>query len=367
MPELECAQHTIRTDKAYLDRFNAKVAAQRIPLFGTIDLTRSCNLSCIHCYLGKPAAAEISRSDEIRTEKWKQIIDEITVAGCLHLLITGGEPSLRKDFPEIYQHAVQNGLLVTVFSNATRVTDKILDLFTDLPPQTVEVSLYGATAETYEQITRVSGSFERCRQGIERLLSRGIRTALKTVLMTVNLHEFAAIEETARRLGVKFRFDAALFPCLDGDPAPIDYRVSPEEAVQLEMADRERCLRWIRHHQRTGGVPPYDTLYICGAGAASFYIDPSAKLHACIMTREPEFDLLQGSFQEGWHTVIPAIRDRKAAIESCRNCPKISLCGYCPAFFMLEKGDEKICSEYLCELGEHRLKSIRQYQMERGE
>lgn len=367
MPDVNCIQNTMRMDRAYLERFNAKIAERRIPLFGTIDLTRACNLNCIHCYRGTPSASEKGGLHETGTEKWKQIIDEITAAGCLHLLITGGEPLLRKDFSEIYQHAVRNGMLVTVFSNATCVSDEILALFSDLPPQAVEISLYGASAKTCERITRVHGSFDRCMQGIERLRHRGIRVALKTILMTANRHEFAAIQDIARQLGVKFRFDASIFPCLDGDPSPIDYRVSPETAVQLEMADPERRRRWVDHFRKTRNAQYPETLYICGAGTAAFYIDPAATLRPCLMTQDPEFDLRKGSFAEGWHTVIAAIRDRKNTIDACRNCGRISLCGYCPAFFRLEKGDETVRSEYLCELGEHRQKAIHQYLLERGE
>lgn len=363
MPDLECYQNPLRTDKAYFDRFNAKVAERRIPLSGTIDLTWSCNLNCIHCYRENPSAPADCGNAEIRTEKWKQIIDEITAAGCLHLLITGGEPFLRKDFPEIYQHAIQNGLLVTVFSNATCVTDDILELFIDLPPQAVEVSLYGATADTYERITRVKGSHAKCMQGIERLLENGIRVSLKTILMSVNLHEFTEIEDIARRYGVKFRFDAAIFPRLDGDLSPIDYRVGPETAVQMEMADDKRCASWVSYYQRTRDMQYKDALYLCGAGLASFYINPSAKLYPCLMTREPEYDLQHGTFQDGWSGVIPAILNPKNKNNSCAGCEKIALCGYCPAFFLLEKGEATIPSEYICKMGEYRLQAINQHQI----
>ena len=50
-------------------------------------------------------------------------------AGCLSLLLTGGEVLVRRDFPEIYLHALARGLRVTVFTNGTMVTDEIADLF----------------------------------------------------------------------------------------------------------------------------------------------------------------------------------------------------------------------------------------------
>jgi radical SAM protein with 4Fe4S-binding SPASM domain len=364
---LDCSQTIGITNREYLIRFNKKVAEQRIPLSGTLDLTRQCNLNCIHCYFGEKSKRIDHISGEVNAEKWIEIIDEITEAGCLHLLITGGEPLLKKDFIRIYRHAIQNGLLVTVFSNGTTINNDILDTFVELPPQAVEISLYGATPDTFERITRVNGSYEQCMNGIKLLLDHGIRVKLKTILMSVNLHEFSAIENIARDLGVKFRFDAALFPCLDGDQSPLDFRVSPKDAVKMEMSNSERYRDWGEYFQRTRNFEYPNSLYICGAGLAAFYIDSCAKLHPCLMTAEPEYDLLQGSFQEGWTTVIPRIHDKKKNNSyACSNCEKIALCGYCPAFFQLEKGNEEICSEYLCDIGKHRFEAVCEYQTEGG-
>ena len=79
----------------------------------------------------------------MNTARVLSVIDEITEAGCLSLLITGGEPLLRHDFSEIYRHAKKSGLLVTVFTNGTLITPAVIELFADLPPQIVEISLYG--------------------------------------------------------------------------------------------------------------------------------------------------------------------------------------------------------------------------------
>ena len=77
---------------------NKKMTPLRVPVSGSIELTRSCNLKCIHCYLGKNNPDGRNADRELNTSQWKQVIDEITEAGCLFLLMTGGEPFLRKDF-----------------------------------------------------------------------------------------------------------------------------------------------------------------------------------------------------------------------------------------------------------------------------
>ena len=290
------------------------------------------------------------------------VIDEITEAGCLYLLITGGEPLLRKDFPEIYSHAKNNGLLVTIFTNGTSITQSVLRLFNDLPPYVVEISLYGATAATYEKITRVPGSYERCLHGIRQLLDHRINVRLKTILMTLNSHEFYDIETLANIFGVKFRFDAAIFPRLDGDKSPLGLRVSPQEAIEKEFSDDCRIKQWEKYFQRTQERSITDRLYICGAGVTGFHINPYGDLQPCIMVKNIVYNLSHNSFAEGWHNFISRIRDKKAGnVYSCTKCAYRHLCGFCPAFSAWEKGAEDVRSEYLCAMGHHRFEQMSHY------
>lgn len=356
---MECAQTTWLSNKEYLQQFDRKVAQQRIPLSGSLALTHRCNLRCVHCYLGPQEAQHEKRHLEMSTEQVMSVIDEITEAGCLSLLITGGDPLLRKDFGDIYRRAKTNGLLVTVFTNGTLVTDEILELFTDLPPRAVEITLYGATVETYERITGVAGSYERCLAGIRHLLEGGVNVKLKTILMTLNRHEFFDMENMAREYGVKFRFDAAIFPRFNGDKAPLELRVPPEEAIAKDFADEDKMREWRDLFERLKGAHEFDSLYQCGAGIITFHIDPSGNLQPCLMTTSRKYNLLDGDFLTGWHKAIPHIRDKKIGTDHiCCRCEKRTLCGFCPAFFELENGAEDARSEYLCVMGQLRFQAI---------
>jgi len=354
---MECTETAFPSNKEYFIEFNRKSAQLRIPLSGGFDITHRCNLRCIHCYLGDNANCTLSK--EMGTKQILSILDQITDAGCLYLLISGGEPLLRRDFPEIYKHAKNNGLLVTIFTNGTLITDEILELFSDLPPRIVEISLYGATASTYEKITRVPGSFEKCLKGIRQLLDNKINVRLKTILMTLNSQEFFDIEHMAKDLGIKFRFDAGIFPCMNGDKSPLRLRVPPEDAVEKEFSDEDRVLSWKLFLEKTRGYVLSDRLYHCGAGITFFHIDPYGNLQPCIMVSKITCNLLNGSFLTGWHDTISTMKNKKAG-ESflCNKCEKKYLCNFCPAFFELENGSEDIRSEYLCTLGNHRYNFI---------
>jgi radical SAM protein with 4Fe4S-binding SPASM domain len=355
---MECAEKWT-SDLDYIGEFNRKAEALRIPVSGSIDLTARCNLRCVHCYLGQRSHHQARRSPEMNTRQIVSVIDEITEAGCLYLLMTGGEPLLRKDFPEIYSHAKRNGLVITIFTNGTLITDRILELFENLPPSLVEISLYGATAPTYDTITGTPGSYEKCLNAVRRLSERKIPFGLKTVLMTLNRHEILDIENMAKKFGARFRFDAEIFPDLHGDKSPLVLRVSPEEAVEKEFSDKNRARKWAQYFERKREPSANDYLYNCGAGLTSFHVDSRGYLKPCIMMTDLAVNLSEESFLDGWKGKIARIRDKKAGnVTMCNRCEKRHLCGFCPAFFKLENGVEDHHSEYLCSIAQHRFMRV---------
>ncbi len=354
---MKCSEVILPDNMQYLRDFTTRSARLRVPLSGSIDLTHRCNLRCLHCYLGD--LSDDLLIDEMDTGRIITLLDEICKAGCLYLLFSGGEPLLREDFPEIYRYAKEKGFLITVFTNGTLVSDNIARLFEDLPPRVVEISVYGATEPTYERITGVKGSYQHYLSGIKKLLDCGINVRLKTILMTLNSHEFSDMENMAKEFGVKFRFDAAIFPRLNGDMSPMGLRVSPAEAVDKEFSDSERVIQWERFLDNHRLASSSDDLYQCGAGVTGFHIDPFGILRPCLMTTTLSHDLLNGNFPAGWKEITSRIREEKADRDfTCHTCEMKLHCGYCPAFFLMENKDAQVRSEYLCAMGNSRHKNL---------
>jgi len=100
---MESAEALYPDNAKYLRDFITKAAGLRVPLSGSLDLTHRCNLRCLHCYTGDHSS-DMPVTD-MDTRRILSLLDEICDAGCLYLLLTGGEPLLRKDFPEIYRYA----------------------------------------------------------------------------------------------------------------------------------------------------------------------------------------------------------------------------------------------------------------------
>jgi len=333
-----------------------EVRRRRVPLEGTLETTFRCNLRCAHCYVNEAVGDADEAARELPLERLRGLIDELAERGTLYLLLTGGEVLVRPDFPELYLHALRRGLLVTVFTNGTLVTERIADLFAEHPPYKVEVSLYGMTRETYERVTQVPGSYYKCLAGIERLHARGIRFLLKTMALSWNAHEIPAMAEYARRLGVRFRFDSHLNPRVDcGANRNAELQLSAEQSVALDMgfADKAEELREFceKHAQPDPSRGETELVYNCGAGQMSFAVDPYGRLQMCQLSRRSPIDVRRQGFAEAWDGQMPALRDRRWTRPSaCRSCNLIALCGSCPGAAEMETGDAESIVPVFCEI-----------------
>ena len=335
----------------FTERLQPHVETERIPFFGSLELTFRCNLRCVHCYCNVPVNDAHAVQKELKTEEILRILDEVAEAGCFWLLLTGGEALLRKDFLDIYTYAKKKGFITTLFTNGTLLTPEIADYLAEWPPFSVEMTLYGATQATHDRITRVPGSFDRCKRGIELLLERHIPLALKTMVTTLNCEELPEIKAYAEALGVRFRFDPLLNPRLDGSKEPCRFRLSPQEVLKLDLADEKRAKEWQDFCQRA--IRPFesDHLFVCGAGVSTFHIDPYGSMSPCEMARFQSFDLRWGTFREGWQSFVSDFLNLRTPKDyPCSRCELISVCNQCPGWAWLENGRLREPVEYLCQI-----------------
>jgi radical SAM protein with 4Fe4S-binding SPASM domain len=332
------------------------VSGRRIPVEGILEPTFRCNLNCVHCYVNKAAGDPDARAREAPLGRLKVLVDEIVQAGTLNLLLTGGEVLLRPDFDDLYVYAIEKGLLVTVFTNGTLVTDRVADLFARHPPLLVEISLYGRTRETYERITRVPGSYDRCLEGIQRLLDRRVPLKLKTMAMAWNRHEVADMKAFATERGLGFRYDGLLNGRVDcGANRNGELQMSAPELLELELADPEGRARLEQTaaivRAAAGQDQVVEEVYSCGAGAVAFTVDPYGHLQMCQLSRKASFDLREHSFAEVWDHRFPELRARKwQKNDVCRSCNLISMCGSCPGASELDSGDIEAQVPRFCEI-----------------
>ena len=341
------------------EAFLRRAIAERIPLNGSIALTHRCNLRCIHCYLGGERAGVPGGTGESDTRFWLDVVDQIADAGCLSLLITGGEPLVRDDFAEIYRHVIRRGILTTVFTNATRIDEATLEVFCQLPPQLVEITLYGASEEVFDRVTGVPGSYRRCLAGVDALGRARVRIGLKSMIMLENRHEIPAMREMARERGASFRVDAALVPRRDGHAGPLEQRIPPAEAIAIEMQDEELRRRGAEYFRRMRETGPTDRLFSCQAGRTGFHVDPAGTLSPCLMVTSHGHDLHKERFLAAWRDSMPQFLDQPVPQGyECHRCDKRFICGTCPAQAQMETGSLYEKPEYACMLADARCRAL---------
>lgn len=266
------------------------------PLLCQWEITCQCNLRCVMCYTdcyNTPAKITL----ELSTAEILRIMDEVAEAGCLELVLTGGEPLMRPDFFEIYEHAKTRGFLVTLFTNGTLLTEKIADRLAADPPLRVEISVHGATASSFDAITQREGSHARCMEAVRLLIEREIPVRLKTMAMTMNQEEILSIKRYAEGLGsVAYRIGEGLRAGLDGGEEPFAYQLSPDE---LERLERQDAAVWKEACRREEQASP-----VCRSERQSFHIDAYGQLQRCSGNRLAGYDLRHGSFEEGFYRFL---------------------------------------------------------------
>ncbi|MBN2399943.1 MAG: radical SAM protein [Candidatus Aminicenantes bacterium] len=342
-----------------LDQGNRSIP--RLPLEGNIDLTYRCNLECRHCWLRIPADSGAS-AKELTIDEIMRIVDEARKLGCRAWSISGGEPMLRPDFPEIFEYIIFRSAFYTLNSNGTLITPRIAQLMKQKGHKMI--SFYGADAATHDRITRRPGSFEDTLRGIRYLREAKAGFTVQLVLMRDNMYQRAEMIEFARSLSPSWRFGADwLYPAASHDPQQnreiFEQRIPARTLVALNPEDFALEHPTPDASEKALSLKGTESGYLfnsCILAKKDFYIDPYGKLTFCCFIKDPElmFDLRQGSFREGWDTFLPSLAHKipkdTEYQENCGSCAIDRDCRCCPAFAYLENGRYSAKVDYLCEL-----------------
>lgn len=319
----------------------------RLPYAVLLELTPRCNFNCVHCYLQDYHAEEFLSKDDVI-----QILDLLYDEGILFLTLTGGEVLTRKDFAEIYAYAKRKGFLIEVFTNGYALTEEVIALFQQLPPLLVDISLYGSCEETYQKITGVSGAFAKVTENCRRLKRAGVRTNLKSPILTSDEAEQAAMQKLAAELGLPLAFSYNLSPTIDGNEKTRNYQVSRVLCLACEFADHEnKFLETTSETERQAEMVRLnqcDTVYACNVAASNFVVDYRGQMLPCMKLRAHGVPLTRQGFAAAWQA-FAAYGQRKASeAYKCRGCSARYYCDVCPAEMELLYGDAECRPEPVC-------------------
>ena len=334
----------------------------RLPLEGSIDLTYRCNNHCRHCWLWLPEHSEVQK-DELTFNEIRAIVDEARAMGCRKWNISGGEPMLRPDFPDIFDSLTRKSIGYTLNTNGTLITPEIARLLTR--KGTKMVALYGATAEVYDHVTRHPGGFEKVMRGISRLKEAGAGFMVQLIPMRANWHQWKEMITLAKSLSPHWRVGAPwLYLSAEGSAQRnreiAAQRLSPRDVVDLDKPELSYSERMAEQVHACGTVAPGDDRLFaqCIEGRRDFHIDPRGHLSWCSFIKDPalRYNLREGSFREAWEAFIPACADKVHGgpewRENCGSCDKRSDCRWCAVYAYLETGRYSAPIPHLCAVAE---------------
>lgn len=226
------------------------------------EINLGCDYDCEHCYLGEKRFAGLDLAGK------RRLLHILRDAGVLWLQITGGEPLIDPHFAEVYRLAQDLGMIVEILSNGSRLANpRILDLLTTRRPYRVSLSVYGATAETYEGLTRRRGSFHRFERGLTAAVGAELLVDLSLIITSHNAHEADMMRAWAQRLGLSSREYTHMSPTIYGGA----------ESLATQS---------ITH------VKPRPRFAGCNAGHTFLHVDPHGLASIRKVARDQQVDLM---------------------------------------------------------------------------
>ena len=153
------------------------------------NMTRQCNLRCIHCYAH---AKDHANANELTTAEGMALIDDLAGFGSPVILFSGGEPLMRKDLPDLAEYAVQKGMRAVISTNGTLITPEIARTLKAIGLSYVGISLDGMEP-IHDRFRGVTGAFQAALAGIRNCQDAGIKVGLRFTINKVNASEIPGI------------------------------------------------------------------------------------------------------------------------------------------------------------------------------
>ena len=338
-----------RASAGVRERMRATAFWLRVPLRAELEITRRCNLRCRHCYL--PRAAD--GRPEASSASLARLISDLREAGCMSVILTGGEVLLRDDFFALAAAVKAHGMALSVITNGTLWAEAEVAELARIKPASVTVSLYAADAAVHDAVTGVPGSFERTCAGVRRLVDAGLRCHVTSVLMPDTIEGFGALRRLGAELGCGVSFDPTVSPRCDGDLDVLRYRVPGRRL--LDFYRDEFTFEHSREGSAVKGTRPFDGVKRnCGAGFTAVFVDAAGEVYPC-MGFPPAFGNIDQGFTAVWHGEVAETHRRRMSepLQECSGCGLAYLCTTrCPRLALIEDGSVSAASSRACEMAQ---------------
>lgn len=291
------------------------------PEFGVMELTHQCNFSCPHCY-NPPLKGADRRL--LPQERLFKIIDELGDMGTKIINVTGGEPTLREDFKEIYLYIVKKGIKVGLETNCSNISLDTIRLFKEYPPHYIDISLYGFDQKTFKKVTGSDIPYAHILKNVESLCKFLKNITVRTPITKNNFEISPKLKAFSKKLGCRWKYDPTIFWRQDGKRL---HSLRATSKMVIPYIDKNPLFKAVYSL-----LLRYETEIInsknCKFGINEFIISPYGELYYCHTFWNTKASLIHNGFKELWYNWYPKMRREKdnfciaKRVCSCENnCP----------------------------------------------
>jgi AdoMet-dependent heme synthase len=309
-----------------------------IPLVISWNVTRKCNLKCSHCYIN---AASGEYTDELNTEESKRLIDQISEVSRPLLILSGGEPLLRKDVFELIQYGTQKGLRMGLGSNGSLIDNDVAKKLKEAGIKTVSISLDSHVPEHHDEFRGVKGSWQKVVNALKALRDNDVLVQVNTTLTQQNYNEIDDIMSIAEKLGVENFHLFFLVPTGRGikiaDITPSMYenmiKTTFAKTARHKLNVRPSCAPQFMRIAKDMNLDMRQWIRGCIAGLYYCRVYPNGEITPCPYLPVKLGNIRQKSFKDIWFNsdIFKNLRDFSTLKGKCGSCEYRSLCGGCRA------------------------------------
>ena len=282
-----------------------RIDSLRAPLFVSWQLTRDCDLACLHCCTDSAPGKRLA--DELGAEEAMRLAGDIIRSEVPYVMLCGGEPLVVPHFFEIAEALGAGGVRLKIETNGQRFDARAAERLARLPIRSIQISLDGDSQEVYER-QRPGGSLERARAACRAVRAAGLPLEVTFAPTQINLHEAHAVIDRARALGA-FRFNTGGLMRV-GTAARLWARLEPTAAQYREF-------RALLDRQARDGMEfcysPFTLEEALGASLAeppaTLLVLPNGWVKVAAALPQACADLRRESLEQAWAAYRNAWRD----------------------------------------------------------
>jgi len=326
------------------------------------EITRRCNLRCVHCR--SSSELESKAHPDFSTEEAFRILDDISGYAKPVIVLSGGEPLLRKDVFEIAQYGTDKGLRMCLATNGTLVNEEICEKIKSCGIRIVSLSLDGSEEIVHDNFRSQKGAFAGTIHAANLFKQYGIEFIINSSFTKRNQEEIPRIYNLARELGATAWYLFMIVPTGRGEEimneliSKEDYEKILEWHYQMEKDEKDLLMRptcaphyyriVLQKSKEEGSGFERRTLKFstggskgCIAGQLIALIDVDGNVLPCSYFPKPAGNIRKQSFQDIWEKseLFRELRDFRKYKGKCGSCEYVHVCGGCRARAYAIHGD----------------------------